>query len=374
MTMHTRCTHCAAVFRVTLRQLQSSSGQVRCGVCHEAFDAFVHLRAAEGPEDNAAPSRAAPPVEQESGPVEVVPSQPVVETPAPRGESIAAPVDIAPPANDPTGTADVAEAAFHEIPAAFESIDIELVADPPGSAPRPVEELVSEPPSAIAPEPPSAIAPEPPSAIAPEPSSAIAPEPSSAIAPEPSTSFEPATVPASEAEPPAPIAMPARAAVRRPRRWPLMLGVALLLLVLLIQVAYRFRTRITTAVPALRPAAERVCELAGCRVPLPELSDRLVIETSDLRALDPARPNRVVLIATVRNTAPVAQAHPFVELSFTDARDQVIARKVLAPQDYLDAPVAVSAGIGPHGDVGIRMQLDVGDLEVSGYRLYLFHR
>ena len=48
MTMHTRCTHCATVFRVTLRQLQSSSGQVRCGVCHEAFDAFVHEIAAGG--------------------------------------------------------------------------------------------------------------------------------------------------------------------------------------------------------------------------------------------------------------------------------------------------------------------------------------
>jgi predicted Zn finger-like uncharacterized protein len=335
MTMHTRCTHCAAVFRVTLRQLQSSSGQVRCGVCHEAFDAFVHLRAAETPEDDAASSSGAPQVDQGLAPVEVVRAEPVVEPAAPVAGSVDAigaallaggPVEpsFAEPVIDP---ADVGVAfALDPNSAAFESIDIELVADHP--------ETVSEPP----------------------------------------VPSEPAIVPTPEFEPEPPMSVPARTTVRRPRRWPLAFGVALLLLILVVQVAFRFRTRIATAVPALRPVAERLCDLAGCRVPLPELSDRLVIETSDLRALDPARPNRVVLIATLRNTASVAQAHPFVELSFTDARDQVTARKVFAPQDYLDAAGAVAAGIGPHGEVAIRMQLDVGDLDVAGYRLYLFHR
>lgn len=335
MTMHTRCTHCAAVFRVTLRQLQSSSGQVRCGVCHEAFDAFVHLRAAETPEDDAASSSVAPQVDQGPVPVEVVRAEPVVEPAAPGADSVdlvgaallaGGPLDpsCVEAAIDPAGVG--VAFALDPTPAAFESIDIELVADHP--------ETVSEPP----------------------------------------VPSEPAIVPTPEFEPEPPMSVPARTTVRRPRRWPLAFGVALLLLILVVQVAFRFRTRIATAVPALRPVAERLCDLAGCRVPLPELSDRLVIETSDLRALDPARPNRVVLIATLRNTASVAQAHPFVELSFTDARDQVTARKVFAPQDYLDAAGAVAAGIGPHGEVAIRMQLDVGDLDVAGYRLYLFHR
>jgi predicted Zn finger-like uncharacterized protein len=43
--MYTRCTHCDTVFRVTPQQLQVSSGRVRCGRCHEVFDAFSSLSA-----------------------------------------------------------------------------------------------------------------------------------------------------------------------------------------------------------------------------------------------------------------------------------------------------------------------------------------
>lgn len=336
MTMHTRCTHCDAVFRVTLRQLQSSSGQVRCGVCREAFDAFVHLRAAETTEVEAVSSTAAPPIERTSSIEGSVAAEPFADPADVVGISPAADSPVEPRFAD--AVIDAAESGIasplDSIPDTFESIDIELVVDHPAT--------VSGPPSTTSPEPLSPV--------------------------------EPDIVQIPESEPVPPMSTPARATVRRPRRWPLALGVTLFVLILAVQVAYRFRTWITTAVPALRPVAEQLCDLAGCRVPLPELSDRLVIEASDLRALDPTRPNRVVLIATLRNTASIAQAHPFVELSFTDSREQVTARKVFAPQDYLDAPGEVSAGIGPHGEVAIRMQLDVGDLEVAGYRLYLFHR
>jgi len=41
--MYTRCPHCETVFRVTTQQLQVSSGQVRCGLCTNVFDAFTTL-------------------------------------------------------------------------------------------------------------------------------------------------------------------------------------------------------------------------------------------------------------------------------------------------------------------------------------------
>jgi len=43
MSMYTRCPHCDTHFRVSREQLQASSGQVRCGRCHTAFDAFATL-------------------------------------------------------------------------------------------------------------------------------------------------------------------------------------------------------------------------------------------------------------------------------------------------------------------------------------------
>jgi predicted Zn finger-like uncharacterized protein len=43
MSMYTRCPHCETHFRVSREQLQVSSGQVRCGRCQRAFDAFATL-------------------------------------------------------------------------------------------------------------------------------------------------------------------------------------------------------------------------------------------------------------------------------------------------------------------------------------------
>lgn len=70
----------------------------------------------------------------------------------------------------------------------------------------------------------------------------------------------------------------------------------------------------------------------------------------------------------------MAQAYPMLELSLTDARDKLTARKVFSPQEYLDTPPARGAGLGANAEFSVRMQLDIGDVEASGYRVYLFHR
>src|SRR5579871_1188821 len=41
--MFTVCSHCNTRFRVSSAQLKAAQGQVRCGKCHEVFDAFWAL-------------------------------------------------------------------------------------------------------------------------------------------------------------------------------------------------------------------------------------------------------------------------------------------------------------------------------------------
>lgn len=43
--MHTTCSQCGAVFRVTHAQLKAAMGRVRCGQCRTVFDATMTLRA-----------------------------------------------------------------------------------------------------------------------------------------------------------------------------------------------------------------------------------------------------------------------------------------------------------------------------------------
>ncbi|HRH30423.1 MAG TPA: zinc-ribbon domain-containing protein, partial [Aquabacterium sp.] len=43
MSLATRCTHCGTIFKVVQDQLKVSEGWVRCGRCHEVFNAMEGL-------------------------------------------------------------------------------------------------------------------------------------------------------------------------------------------------------------------------------------------------------------------------------------------------------------------------------------------
>lgn len=292
MTMFTRCTHCEAIFRVTLEQLQSSSGQVRCGVCEQVFDAFVAL-SANDPQSLREPDTLQEvdvPLPAEPGEMETIEAGPQVldlDLSAPDEPKVA---DLARPRSESPGKVPGAPrvgAERHDAP--------DLVFDPTVGA-RPVG--------------------------------------------------------------------------RSSSWWTI--GAGLLGVVLLVQGVFVFRTAIASSWPDARPLLEAACVPIGCDVPLPRLSDRLTIEASDLQALDPTRPNRVVLSATIRNRADLMQAWPMLELTLTNAREQVAARKVFTPDQYLDGGVS-APGIAANAEAAVRLRLDTGDIVAAGYRIYLFH-
>lgn len=158
-----------------------------------------------------------------------------------------------------------------------------------------------------------------------------------------------------------------------PRRTGLWVSLSLLLLALLaVQGAYAFRTELMVLVPQSRVYYERACEWLVCTVALPRLSSFLHIEASDLKAPDPARPNEIELLVSVRNRAPVEQDYPAFELTLTNSQEQTIARRVFLPAEYLqwmDAADGLKAG----AELPIRLFLDTGELRAAGYRLYLFY-
>jgi hypothetical protein len=158
-----------------------------------------------------------------------------------------------------------------------------------------------------------------------------------------------------------------------PRRTGLWVSLSLLLLaVLALQGAYAFRTELMVLVPQSRVYYERACEWLVCTVALPRLSSFLHIEASDLKAPDPARPNEIELLVSVRNRAPMEQDYPAFELTLTNSQEQTIARRVFLPAEYLrwmDAADGLKAG----AELPIRLFLDTGELRAAGYRLYLFY-
>ena len=156
------------------------------------------------------------------------------------------------------------------------------------------------------------------------------------------------------------------------RRWPWVLGAFLLLLTLLAQAAYHYRSAITLLFPDTKAYAVALCATLGCELPLPRRIEQMSIDASDLQA-DTTNPGVMVLSATLKNRAIFNQQHPLLELTLTDAQDQPVVRRVLAPQDYLGKAVNTQAGFAANTEIAIKVFIEGSQVKATGYRLYLFY-
>ncbi len=159
-------------------------------------------------------------------------------------------------------------------------------------------------------------------------------------------------------------------APRRPVLWTVL--ALLLSIVFAGQAAYAFRAEVMVNLPQTRSYYERICESLGCTIGLPQLSNYLHIEASDLKAVDPSHPNEIQLLVSMRNRAPIELAYPAFELTLTNSLEQAIARRVFLPAEYRP-PAAQGEGLKAGTELPIRLFLDTGALRAAGYRLYLFY-
>jgi len=157
----------------------------------------------------------------------------------------------------------------------------------------------------------------------------------------------------------------------RTRLWlslSLMLGV-----IAIAQSAYVFRTHLMVNYPQTRPLYEYACQLISCEIGLPRLADQLDIDASDLQVIDPQKRNQVELTALIRNRARVAVEYPALELTLTNEKEQVVARRVFLAQEYLSDGQGPDQGFAGRGEMAVRLFLDIGPLRAAGYRIYLFY-
>lgn len=149
------------------------------------------------------------------------------------------------------------------------------------------------------------------------------------------------------------------------------IGIPVLVIALVAQALFHFRDALAANSPGLKPVLVRACAMVGCTIaPLRSVS-ALSIEASDLQA-DPAHRGLLVLTATIRNRAPFAVGFPHLELSLTDAQDQAVVRRALAPVDYVGGTANTAAGIPGNSEVPVKLFIDASATTQAGYRLYLF--
>ncbi|CAM5359554.1 DUF3426 domain-containing protein [Thauera mechernichensis] len=148
------------------------------------------------------------------------------------------------------------------------------------------------------------------------------------------------------------------------------LAFTVLLFLLGAQLTYLYRVEIARELPGLRTVLSAACAHAGCTVPYPRDADRIAIDSSDLQS-EPGRPGHYLLHATLNNRADYPQQWPHLELTLTDAGDNPISRRVLAPSDWLPAG-QVAPAFPARNVVGLRIPFAAPGLAPTGYRIYAF--
>jgi predicted Zn finger-like uncharacterized protein len=325
--MRTRCPDCSTIFRVTSEQLRLKAGKVRCGQCQGVFNAFDHFL-----------------TESVSA-----------------GEVHNAESDIQPVADRTAALQKLVEINLPVVPQTIEVLPAKAALDPiaapapaPAPAPQPEAHLVEV------------------SVVDVGGKLLETPEESAMAAREAGlmAARELADTPAYNRWAAGPLAAQGvggfeHEATRYPI-WPFVVFSLLLVIALLGQSVFYFRTELVQKFPAMA----ELYRSAAVEVPLPRNAEWVSIESSDLQS-DNAR-GLFVLQATLHNRANYAQDWPALELTFTDTGDKVVSRRVLRAVEYLP-PATESPSFPASGEIAIKLWIEAKDIGAAGYRLYLFY-
>jgi predicted Zn finger-like uncharacterized protein len=154
--------------------------------------------------------------------------------------------------------------------------------------------------------------------------------------------------------------------------WAYGLLIPVLVIVLGAQALFHFRDAIAAHWPQTKPALIRLCALADCQLkPLQDISG-LSIEASDLQA-DPAHKGLLILSATIRNRATHALGYPYLELTLSNAQDQIVVRRAFAPGEYLSGAANLESGIAGNAELTVKLFIDASTTSQAGYQVYLFY-
>lgn len=306
------------MFRVVPDQLRISDGWVRCGHCEEIFDASLHL----------------------------LPNQPAEAPIAPRQDDSTERPDEPAPSDDteflePT----IPPQEVHdEWPLPLRESEAPELAEDGWAEPEP--EVPQESAPAIGPD--SEVVAQASLSTEPKPQAELVEPPVSFLKTENGHSFW------------------GRASVR----WVMGLLGLILLIGLALQVLVHERNRIVALEPSTKPWMQTLCDAMDCTLSPLRRIESIVIESSSFARV---RGESHSLAFVLKNTSDIALAIPSVELTLTDAQDQVVTRRVFEPAELGATATVLMAGAEWPGAATIAVDTGSKAERVAGYRLLAFY-
>ncbi len=151
-------------------------------------------------------------------------------------------------------------------------------------------------------------------------------------------------------------------------RWALASVASLLGLLLAAQIVLQQRDAIAAHWPQGTPLLALLCEPLGCSIAPQRRLDGLVVDSSGLTQLD--NPSLYRLQVALRNRDTVALATPALDVTLTDSRGEVLARKVIGQREFgAAAPATVAAA----SELILQAVLDAGERRITGYSVEIFY-
>ncbi|AIO66161.1 zinc-ribbon and DUF3426 domain-containing protein [Burkholderia oklahomensis] len=137
------------------------------------------------------------------------------------------------------------------------------------------------------------------------------------------------------------------------------------------QLAWWQRETITIYWPSTEPLFKQACAKLGCMVTPPRAIDGLRLDASDLRQLD--GPRLLELKVPLTNRYRVALAYPSIELTLLDEANNITARRVLAPRDYVRPGARVEAGMPAGATQTMIVRIETDGIAASNFRVQIFY-
>ncbi|MCC8403442.1 zinc-ribbon domain-containing protein [Paraburkholderia sp. MMS20-SJTN17] len=146
---------------------------------------------------------------------------------------------------------------------------------------------------------------------------------------------------------------------------------ALLVIVLLAQLAWWQRETVMVNLPRSQVLYAQACAYLGCQLTPPHDIEGLLVEPSDLRQID--GPHKLELKMPLHNRLNIALAYPAIELTLLDDQNNVAVRRVLWPQDYVPPGTVIASGLPAHTTQTMIVHLDTGTAIASNFRVQIFY-
>jgi hypothetical protein len=132
-------------------------------------------------------------------------------------------------------------------------------------------------------------------------------------------------------------------------------------------VAWPQRDTLAARWPATLPAWEWVCEQADCKIEAPRAIASLALDGSSLTRTDTE--HVLLFSADLHNRADHEVRMPSFDVTFMDLNGEIVARKVLTPDQIGIRQAALPA----EGELHVHARLQVGTLAASGFQADLFY-